>query len=74
MHDSGQQNAANDNQTANQTEQQMFTSMSDIGFPKGKQGQEGENKGSMLAQDQNQKSKGELPRRQVKTGEIITTE
>lgn len=52
----------------------MFTSMSDIGFPKGKQGQEGENQGSLLAQDQNQKSKGELPRRQVKTGEIITTE
>jgi len=29
----------------------MFTSMSDIGFPKGKQGQEGENKNGQLAQD-----------------------
>jgi len=41
----------------------MFTSMSDIGFPKGKEGQEGEKKGTMQNQDQNQKSKGELPRR-----------
>ena len=51
MHDSGQPNAPTDNQTTNQTEQQMFTSMSDIGFPKGKQGQEGENKGAAPAQD-----------------------
>ena len=52
----------------------MFTSMSDIGFPKGRQGQEGEKKSAQPARDQNQKSKGELPKRQVKTGEIITTE
>jgi len=48
--------------------------MSDIGFPKGRQGQEGEKKSAQPARDQNQKSKGELPKRQVKTGEIITTE
>ena len=44
MIDPAHNNVINDNQTVNPTEQQMFTSMSDIGFPKGKQGQEGENK------------------------------
>ena len=49
----------------------MFTSMSDIGFPKGK-AQVGGTAAKVATN--NDKSTGELPRRQVKTGEIITTE
>lgn len=49
----------------------MFTSMSDIGFPKGGKPQVG---GTAAKIPTNDKSAGELPRRQVKTGEIITTE